>query len=166
MLLSDAAPEHSSAGFSLIFSLPTFRFGAPAPVRSCVPLRRHPLACASFSHSGACSFGCRRVFPFSPRSFLHVSQSLRFCSYVCLYVSFSRIFSHSCLFILFLPVWPFHIHIVVKAACSSVIGSTTPVSMLRPAASCSFSFVSGRMYSSCSQLRFSFSESKGTVGLR
>ena len=57
-------------------------------------------------------------------------------------------------------------YIVVMAACSSVIGSTTPVSMLRPAARCSFSFVSGRMYSSCSQLRFSFSESTGTVWLR
>ena len=148
MLLSDAAPEHSSAGFSLIFSLPTFRFGAPAPVRSCVPLRRHPLACASFSHSGACSFGCRSVFTFSPRSFLHVSQSLRFCSYVCLYVSFSRIFSHSCLFIR-MALFGLE-YIVVMAACSSVIGSTTPVSMLRPAARCSFSFVSGHMYSSCS----------------
>ena len=55
------------------------------------------------------------------------------------------------------------LYLVVKAASSSVIGSTTPVSMLRPAAYCSFSFVSGRMYSSCSQLRFSFSESTGTV---
>ena len=55
------------------------------------------------------------------------------------------------------------LYLVVKAASSSVIGSTTPVSMLRPAARCSFSFVSGRMYSSCSQLRFSFSESTGTV---
>ena len=136
MLLSDAAPEHSSAGFSLIFSLPIFRFGAPAPVRSCVPLRRHPLACASFSHTGACSLGCRSVFTFSNRSFLHVAQSLRLCSCMShFHASFRTAAS--------LYLWPFlafSIHVVVKAASSSVIGSTTPVSMLRPAAYCSFSF--------------------------
>ena len=139
MLLSDAAPEHSSAGFSLIFSLPIFRFGAPAPVRSCVPLRRHPLACASFSHSGACSFGCRSVFTFSNRFFSSCSSE---SAVVFMYVSFSRIFSHSCLFILMALYGPRGqaLYIVVKAACSSVIGSTTPVSMLRPAARCSFSF--------------------------
>ena len=92
---------------------------------------------------------------------------LRVCGFVhtcssC--VSFSRTFSHSCLFIL-MALFGLE-YIVVQAACSSVIGSTTPVSMLRPAARCSFSFVSGRMYSSCSQLRFSFSESTGTVRLR
>ena len=66
---------------------------------------------------------------------------LRVCGFVhacSLCVSFPRIFLHSCLFIL-MALFGLE-YIVVMAACSSVIGSTTPVSMLRPAARCSFSF--------------------------
>ena len=65
--------------------------------------------------------------------FLRVCGFVHACS---LCVLFSRISSHSCLFILMALYGPRGqaLYIVVMAACSSVIGSTTPVSMLRPAA--------------------------------
>ena len=105
-----------------------------------------PRTCAVLCAPSSPSFGVRVLFSLG-RLQLRLSQRFHIfyslfssrsseSAVVFMYVSFSRIFSHSCLFILMALYGPQGqaLYIVVMAACSSVIGSTTPVSMLRPAA--------------------------------